>query len=94
MAEALYLITKTSPGGPEKTLIDGIHSCLINSDNGGSDATKIAEAEAKIQAAGHAIPSGYFDTVTAIADLSAGPLDTDEDVLLILPRSTQYIVTA
>lgn len=93
MAEALYLVTKASADSPQQDIVNGIHAVLINSDDGGADADIIAEAVAQVVAGGHAVPDSYFDTVTAIADLTSGPLPTDEDVMIILPLTTQLVVT-
>jgi len=93
MAEALYLVTKANAQHGGETIINGIHAVLINSDDGGTDAQIIAEAEAQVVAGGHPIPSGYFDTVAAVGDLTSGPLPTDEDTLIILPLATQAVTS-
>lgn len=90
MAEALYLVSKANADSPCETIIDGIHCVLINSDDGGTDAEIIAEAEAQVQTL-HPVPDGYFDTVTAIGDLTAGPLKDDTDTMIILPLTTETV---
>ncbi len=92
MAKALYLVTKSGAGQPEKTNIDDIHACLINSDDGGSDADIIAEAIAQAVVAGHPLPAGYFDTVEDVGDLTTGKMPTDEDTIVILRRGTTEII--
>jgi len=91
MAEALYLVTKSASNDPSATLIDGIHAVLINSDDGGSDAQIITEAETAVQGHGHAIPDGYFDTVSAVGDLTSGPLPDDTDIMIFHPRTTEIV---
>lgn len=93
MAEALYMVSKANADDPQQPIINGIHVALVNSDDGGTDAQIISEATAKCVSAGHPLPSGYFDTVTAIGDLTNGPLPTDEDTLIILPRTTQAVTS-
>lgn len=92
MAAQVYLVTKANADKPSLTIIDDIHAALINSDDGGSDAVKIAELEAVIQANGHPIPSGYFDTVQLIGPPTAGVMTTDEDVILILRRTKTEVI--
>lgn len=87
MAASMVLITKSNPEQPEKRLINGIHAVVINTDDAGSDAVMIAEAEAVLVANGHPVPSGYFDTVTKLADLG-----TDEDTVIIEPRNQTFII--
>lgn len=91
MAKGLYMVSVANAANPNVTIVDGIHAVLINSDDGGTNATIIAEAEAQVVAAGHDIPSGYFDTVTDIDDLTSGPLKDDEDTMIILPRGTETV---
>jgi hypothetical protein len=50
-----------------ETFIDGITHCIINSDDGGSDAVKIAEVITAANAAGIPLPAGYSDTVSDLA---------------------------
>ena len=91
MAAQIYLLTIAESDSPNKQIVDEIYACLVNSDDGGSDAVKIAEAEAVIQAA-HAIPDGYFDTVQLIGPETGGVMDTDEDVILLRGRGkTEFI---
>lgn len=92
MAEALYLVTKDSDS-PQQPFINGIHAVLINKDDGQTDAQIIASAVAQCVAGGHTLTGGYFDTVTAVGDLTSGPLPTDVDAMIILPRTTQLVVT-
>lgn len=74
MAAAIWYVRKTNSGLPGTTLINGIHSAIINADDGGNEATTIAEAEAAL-----GLPAGYFDS--AVLALGMGALDTDEDTV-------------
>lgn len=89
MAEALYLVSKANANSPSATIINGIHCCLVNADDGGSDADTIADATAQIQTL-YPIPDDYFDTVVDL-ELTAGPLKDDTDTMVILPLSTVTI---
>ena len=40
MAEQLYLITRSGADDPVRTIIDGVHACLSNQDDGISDNTR------------------------------------------------------
>jgi len=82
MAEAYYLVSVADPESPHRDLIDGIHTVLGNYDDGSTDAEIIADATAKVIAAGHDIPSNYFDTVTAVVTL----LPDDTDTHIVGPR--------
>tara|TARA_R110000824_G_scaffold396286_2_gene597651 strand:- start:327 stop:608 length:282 start_codon:yes stop_codon:yes gene_type:complete len=78
MAETLFLVNKGSQVGA--TFVNEINACLINSDDGDTDAVVIAAAEAQCVAAGHAVPGGYFDTVLDIgAAPGTGALGDDDD---------------
>ena len=72
MAAAIWYVRKAVSEDPAKTLINGVHSAIINADDGGSEATTLAEAEATL-----GLPSGYFST--AVLGLTA--LGTDEDAV-------------
>lgn len=89
MAAALYLVSKTHAEKPVENLVNGLQAIIINADNGHTSAEIIAEAEVVVKAAGHAIRSGYFDTVTALSTL-----DADHDYLLILPRGITNGISA
>jgi len=82
MAEAYYLVTQ-SKSARRQGVIDGIHSVVGNYDDGSSDAEIIADAYAKVVAAGHPIRSDYFDTVVALT--TAAPDDTD--TIIFLPET-------
>lgn len=79
MADTLYLVTRAA-GDEGKTMINGVFAVVINKDSGDTTAQKIAAAVAQCNAAAGAVegpsvyPATYFDTVTAISDLGAGPL--------------------
>lgn len=86
MAAALYLVSKGTPESPENTIIDGIHAMVVNADDGGSDATTIAEAVATAVAEGHQLPSGYFDTVQLLGVPTGGIIATDEEAVIFGTR--------
>lgn len=92
MAEKLFLVTKAHPEYTANTLVDNITGILINADDGHSDAEVIAHAVAKCVAAHHPVRTGYFDTVAAIADLSAGILGADLSAVLICGRNSSATV--
>ena len=83
MAEALYLVTRTDAARRMGT-INGINAVLINADDGGNDAATIADAVAQCVAGGHAIPTGYFDTVDEVGDLTSGSHKDDLDCTIFL----------
>lgn len=89
MAAALYLVSVAGAQDPCTNLVNGVHALIINADNGHTSAEIIAEAEVVVKAAGHAIPSGYFDTVTALTTV-----DADHDYLLFLPRGITNGISA
>jgi hypothetical protein len=92
MAEALYLVSKADKQNGVM-LIDDIVACIINSDDAGTDADKIADAVAQAVAAGHPLPTGYFDTVEDIGDLATGKLSTDLDTVLFTRRGMTENIT-
>lgn len=92
MAAAIYLVSKAQAESPEQTLIDGIHAMIVNADDGGTSATTIAEAIATAVAAGHPLPSGYFDTVELLGPDTGGIMDTDEDALIFLKREITRVI--
>lgn len=94
MAEGLFLVYKSNAADPSAQLVDGIHAVLVNSDDGSTTAEIIADAIASCVAGGHALPSGYFDTVNNIDSMSAGLLPTDLDVCIFLPRGIQTVLHA
>lgn len=90
MTEALYLVTKTIEDGSK--VINGVHSMVINKDDGQTSAQIIASAVAQLNAnypaesgSDDAFPSGYFDTVTLISDLTSGALKDDLDCYIFTP---------
>lgn len=92
MALEVQLITKDNPEQPEKTLVDGIHTVIFVADDGNTDAVNIAAAEAAVQAAGHAIPDGYFDTLERLGPPTTGIATTDQDIIVILPRASTRVI--
>lgn len=87
MAAQLYLLTVANADDPQTLLIDGITHCIVNSDDGGADAVKIAEAVASAVSIGIPLPTGYFDTVELLGPPTAGIMTTDEDAIFIPSRS-------
>lgn len=88
MAAQIYLISKAESQKPVRKLIDQVHAVIVNSDDGGSDAVKIAEAIASANALGFKLPSGYFDTVELLGPPTAGIMTTDEDIIVLTDRGT------
>lgn len=84
MTEALYLVTKNVKDG--QRTVDGIFAAVINADDGGSDATILAAADAQMVAKGHPLGQPtYFDTVVGkISDLSSGVLKDNNDCYLFM----------
>jgi len=83
MAEALFLVTRSDAEQRQGT-IDGINAVLINSDNAGTTAETIADAVAQCVAAGHPLPTGYFDSIDEVSDLTTGSLKDDLDCFIFL----------
>jgi len=86
MAEAIYLVTKTLTGG--ETLVGKVRAVVINKDDGQTDPQIIADAVAQMNTLYSAdpVPTGYFDTVTKISDLSSGPLKDNKDCYVFTPE--------
>ena len=96
MAESLVLVTKSVQGGEK--LINGVRAVLINTDDAGSDAQKILEAEAALNrafpkdaAGADAYPAGYLDTVLEVGNLTSGPIPDDTDAIVF--AGTGEVVT-
>lgn len=90
MAEVIYLVTRSGANG--KGHVDGLFAACVNSDDGGTDAEKLADADAGAIRAGHAIKSPYFDTVVGVVTTASGLVADDTDVILFTgtdePRAT------
>jgi hypothetical protein len=82
VAAAIWIVRKSTNNRADT--IDGIETVIINNDDLDNEATTLAGAEAALQTAGYDIPSGYFDT--AALALSAGQLDTDQDLVAMGER--------
>jgi hypothetical protein len=76
MAEALYLATKRT--GVGQHTVNAVFACLVNSDSAGTDAEKLADADAAAIRLGHAIESPYFDTI-ALVSTASGVVGDDLD---------------
>lgn len=92
MAEALYLVRRTTQGVNDDR--NRVREVIVNNDDGDSDATIIANVVALLNTA-HPVesgaepvyPAGYFDTVNQISDLTtSGDLRTDGDFIAFPPR--------
>ena len=92
MAERIVLVSKANSQSPSATIIDGIHSVLINADDAQTTPQVLASAVAQCVLAGHtAIETGYFDTVQLVGDLTAGPLKDNLDAIIFLERAQQKV---
>lgn len=82
MTQALFLVTRAS-GDEGAVLIDGVFAVVANEVSTANSATVIAAAVAQCNANKGSLlgaapyPDDYFDTVTTLSDLSAGPLATN-----------------
>lgn len=92
MAAQLYLVQKANADSPSETVINDLHCMIINADDGSTDAVNIAEAVATAREAGHPIPDGYFDTIQQIGAPTGGIMDTNEDAIIILRRTTTEVI--
>ena len=77
MVAAIWLVRKLDSNKQET--INGITTVFINDDNADSEAVVLADTEAALVAAGHDIPTGYFDS--ADLALAAGQMDADGDLV-------------
>jgi len=84
MVAAVYILRKDG----NQATVDGIVGAIVNADDGGSEAVTIAEAIATAQAAGHALPDGYF--TSALATLT--DLGTDEDAVFFTDRGRTEVI--
>jgi hypothetical protein len=82
MVAAIWIVRKATDD--KVAVVDGIETVIINDDSVDTEATVLADTEAAVIAAGHAISSGYFST--AALALAAGQLDTDEDFIAVGKR--------
>lgn len=81
MAAAIWIVRSNKH---PKALVDGIDTVFINDDDLDSEATVLADAQAAVLAAGHAIPDNYFDS--AALALAVGQLDADGDMVICSDR--------
>jgi len=77
MVAAIWLVRKNPD--PTRPVINGIETVVCNADDGGDEATTIAEVVAVLVAEGHPLTAAYFDS--ADLALASGQLDTDEDLV-------------
>jgi hypothetical protein len=86
LAAALYLVTIANSHQPNKQLVNRVIGAIVNADDGGTSADTIVDAETAIQAAGIAIPDGYFNTVQLLGLPTGGVMTTDTDVIVLHDR--------
>jgi hypothetical protein len=91
MAENIYLVYRAESSG--ESFINGITSVVINADDGGTAADTIADAIAQCVAAGHPLPSNYFDTVVDL-NTTTGALADDTDCYIFKGREVPEKVEA
>jgi len=85
---ATVFIVRKIPSDKE-TIINGITTVIVNEDSLDSEATVLAATEAALVAAGHPIPTGYFNSADQWN--VAGQIDTDEDKLIFGPERQEII---
>lgn len=89
LAEALYLVSRSNAA--HTPLVNGVRAVLINADDAQTDAQIKAAAGTALSnvATGTDVDSSvresYFDTVTKVSDLSAGPLKDNLDAYVFTP---------
>lgn len=86
MAETLFLVSKAD--APGISHVDDVNAVLINADDAASLAVVTAAAVTQCVAGGHAVPSGYFDTMLDLGDLSTGALKDADDAYIFAGRNT------
>lgn len=87
MVATVFIVRKAV--ADKETIIDGITTVVINSDSVDSEATVLTATEAALVAAGHPIPTGYFNSADQWN--AAGQIDTDEDLLIFGPDREEVI---
>jgi hypothetical protein len=97
MAEGLFLIRKTmgadgANGG--KTLLNGIHSMIMNDDDAQTLAQKLATASGicNTKFGTTEYRDDYFQTADDIGDLTSGLLPADGDAVIFQPDDTPEII--
>lgn len=93
MAAQIYLITKAGAENPALTSVDDIHAVIMNQDDGGTTAVRMAAATTAVEALGHPVGGTYFDTEQLLGPPTAGIMTTDLDTILILRRKTEEAIT-
>jgi len=88
MVATVFIVRKDV--ADKETIIDGITTVVINSDSADTEAAVLTATEAALVAAGHAIPTGYFNTADQWN--AAGQIDTDDDMLIFGPNRKEVIV--
>lgn len=97
MAEALFLVTRTTQGVSEDR--NRVREIILADDDGTSDADVITAAIAvlntaqPVESGAEAVyPAGYFDTVNELSDLvTASVLRTDGDFIAFGPRVASLV---
>jgi hypothetical protein len=97
MAEALWLIRKTkgvagATGG--KTMINGVHSMIMNDDDAQTLAQKLATASGILNTlnGGTEYRDDYFQTADNISDLTSGLLPADGDAVIFQADDTPEVI--
>ena len=79
MAATVWIVRKNPLDDNEK-IIDNLTSCIINRDDlGDNEASVLAAADAAAQAAGFAVPNGYFTSAAQWDDV--GQIDAGDDAV-------------
>jgi len=87
LAAALYLVTRSHAA--HTPLVNGVRAVIINADDADTDAEIKAAAADAVTAnmtggsVSTSIRDNYFDTVTEISDLVAGPLKDAGDAYIV-----------
>lgn len=86
---SLYLVRRTDRSRRAQ-LIDGIHTVLLTTETVGAPYIA-AEAQQRAVAAGHNLPADYFNSVDYLGDPIGGALAADQDAVVILPDSAEWM---
>ena len=92
MAAQIYLYTKLNADNPALTNVDDIHAVIMNQADTESAADRLIAAVVAVEALGHPVGSGYFDTEQLLGPPTAGIMTTDLDTILILRRTKEEAI--
>lgn len=95
MAEALYLIRKNLGAAGEqggKSILNGIHSMIMNDDDGQTDAQRFATAAGILNTkfGGTEYGADYFDD-SELLSTASGILGADGDAVIFAPVDTPEV---